>query len=53
MCTKFIRDSDGSDYAQACATSWVNLSVCGCLYLKPLSYNGGPGAHTIFGNAYY
>jgi hypothetical protein len=53
VCIKFIKDSDGSLYAASCATSWADLSVCGCLLLKPLTYNGGPDPHTIFGNAYY
>lgn len=53
VCAKVIRDSDGSDYAQACADYQAELSVCGCLLLKPLVYNGGPYRHTINGSAGY
>lgn len=53
VCTKVILDSNGSTYASACGTSTISQTFCACYLTKPLSYNGGPNAHTIFGNAWY
>jgi len=52
VCTKLIRDSNGSDYARACGYRFAGLDTTNNgILLKPLLYQQSGDRNTVFGKA--
>jgi hypothetical protein len=52
VCTKLLRNLDGTFLGQACGDGLAYLQINPVYLSNPLVYNGGPAPHTIYGHGY-